>query len=158
MLQLNLVYIIDILYFNVFLIQIFNTKHHLKIHVCREVEVQNNASESVPKRRTRREMEMERTEIILTGDDSANKSVLYNGCNIEDAMNNSTEKSEDEAMLGSFSHSEDPDAVILTRYSDCEDEDRVISHDTNENTRCIIDPMEITFSSDGQIDPMMAAD
>jgi hypothetical protein len=66
------------------------------------------------------------SENILVGG-NINKVVLYNDGEMEVSINSNEEKYRSRVMLGSFTHIEDSDSLILTRYAssnedkDCQD-------------------------------------
>src|SRR5687768_6448124 len=94
-----------------YFLQIFKTKHHLSVHNCKGPESLLEGDLKVPNN----------AEAVVTSSlgriDSMDKVVvLYNTCEIEDSNNSSEDKCG--VMLGSFSHGEDSESAILTRYSE----------------------------------------
>lgn len=77
---------------------------------------------------------------------------LYNDCEMEDSINsNEDEEGGPGIMLGSFVHGDDPESVILTRYSASEIEDKDLSNDDGG-----IGPIEMTFETGvGHIDQLL---
>lgn len=83
--------------------------------------------------------------------------VLYNDC--EDSINTEIiqEKCGPGIMLGSFTHADDPETVIFTRYaSDIDDKEGFVEPSDDGG----IGPIEMTFETgdDGHIDQLIVAD
>ncbi len=100
------------------------------------------------------QVELTASENLLVNDSMGKVLVLYNDCEIEDSINSSNEeKCEPGIMLGSFTHVDDPEAVIFTRYdANSEIEDKDLDGE--------IGPIEMTFETgvDGHIDQLIIPD
>lgn len=78
-----------------------------------------------------------------------NKIVLYNTCEIEDSNNSNEDKCRSGVMLGSFSHGEDSESAILTRYSGSEDlEDVKVMSELDDNDMGPIGNIGMPFETD----------